>query len=186
MAHILPETDRHSFAYSFRQAKDLLFSEHCERVVLSDSDGKETLATFRDTFERILRKVPKEVKADSRNKQRDQLIKVVGRILRNEIKSITTRKNSNEFLNGISSVEKFLNFVCPSLCLLLSSIGFKTPRLISSIGQSIIQACIPRGVRSPVEIGLASQLHHHFSIQFSIDTLHSLDWCSSYSEIEKN
>ena len=163
MVHILSKTDSDSLAYSFRQAKDLLVTEYGERVVVSDSNGKETLVTFRDTVDKILREYHQEVKADSENGERDQLIKVVGRIIRSEIKSITTRKDSYEFLNEISSVEKCLNFVCPSFCLLLSSIGVDTPRLISFIGQAIIQAWRPRGLMSAVQIGLASRLHHHFS-----------------------
>jgi len=115
-----------------------IVSEYGEQVVVSDSNWKETLVTFRDTVDRILREFHKEEKADSENGERDQLIKIVGQIIRSEIKSVTTRKDSYEFLNEISSVEKCLNFVCPSLCLLLSSIGVDTPRPISSIGQAIM------------------------------------------------
>ena len=38
---------------------------------------------------------------------------------------------------------------------------------------------------SPVQIGMASQLHHHFSSRFLIVTLHNLGFCSSYSEVKK-
>ena len=135
--------------------------------------------------DRILREFQKEKKADSENRERHQLIKVVGKIIRSEIRSITTRKDSYKFLNEISSVEKCLNFVCPSLCLLLSSIGVDTPCLISSIGQATMQSCRPRGLMSPAQIGLASQLHLHFSSRFLMDTLHNLSFCSSYSEVKK-
>ena len=101
MAHILSETDCDSLAYSFRQAKDFLVSEYCEQVVVSNSNGKETLITFRDTVDRILREFHQEEKADSENGERDQLIKVVGKIIRSEIKSITTSKDSYQFPNEI-------------------------------------------------------------------------------------
>ena len=67
MAHILSETDCDSLAYSFRQAKDSLVSENGEQVVVSDSNGKDTLVTFRDTVDRILREFHQEEKADSEN-----------------------------------------------------------------------------------------------------------------------
>ena len=117
MAHILSETDCDSLAHSFRQAKDLPVSEYGERVVMFDSDGIETLVTFRDTVDRILREIHQEVKTDSKNEENDLLIKVVGRVIRNEIKSITTRKDSYEFLNGISSVGKGLNLLLFVYCL---------------------------------------------------------------------
>ena len=141
---------------------------------------KDTLVTIRYTVDSILRELHQEEKADCENGERNQLIEVVGKIITSEIKSITTRKNSYEFLNEISPVEKCLKIMCPSLCLLLSSIGFDTPRLISSIGPAVMQACKPRGLMSPLQIGLASQLHHHFSSRFLIDTLHNLGFCSSY------
>ena len=48
-----------------------------------------------------------------------------------------------------------------------------------------MQACIPRGLMSHVQIGLDSQLHHHFSSQFLIDSLYNLGFCSFYSEVKK-
>jgi hypothetical protein len=36
-----------------------------------------------------------------------------------------------------------------------------------------------------MQIGLGVQLHHHFASKFLIDTLHTLGFCSSYTEVLK-
>ncbi|VDI49934.1 Hypothetical predicted protein [Mytilus galloprovincialis] len=54
-----------------------------------------------------------------------------------------------------------------------------------SIGQSIVQAAAPRMFMLPLQLALGVQLHHNFSSRFLIDTLNSLGFCSSYTEIQK-
>ncbi len=58
-------------------------------------------------------------------------------------------------------------------------------RKISSIGQAIIQAAIPRKVIAPLQIGLGVQMHHHFGSKVLIETLNSLGFCSSYHEVQR-
>ena len=52
----------------------------------------------------------------------------------------------------------------------------------SSIGQSIMQAARPHVLLAPLQIGLAVQLHHHFSSRFLIKSLHKHGFYSSYKE----
>ena len=56
---------------------------------------------------------------------------------------------------------------------------------LSAIGQAIIQACKPRTVIAPLQIGLATQLHHLFGSRQLVDTVNSLGFCSSYTETER-
>ena len=37
---------------------------------------------------------------------------------------------------------------------------------------------------APLQIGLAVQMHHHFSSRFLIDSLHKHGFCSSYKEVQ--
>jgi len=46
-------------------------------------------------------------------------------------------------------------------------------RTIASLCQAVIQATLPRGIISPLQIGLDVHLHHHFGFKFLIDTLNS-------------
>jgi len=85
------------------------------------------------------------------------------------------------------SPQSNLEFVPTSLqCLfgqLINSKDFKIT--IASLGQAVIQAALPRGIISPLQIGLDVQLHHHFGSKFLIDTLNSLGFCFSYAEVQR-
>ena len=48
-----------------------------------------------------------------------------------------------------------------------------------------MQTCRPRTIFAPLQVGLAVQLHHHFASKFLIDTLNSLGYCVSYTEVQK-
>ena len=56
---------------------------------------------------------------------------------------------------------------------------------VYSIGQAIVQAARPRLAIEPLQISLAVQLHHMFGSRFLIETLSSMGFCSSYSEVQK-
>ena len=82
---------------------------------------------------------------------------------------------------------KNLQYIPESLqFFLLTAITLKDPRLkVSAIDQAIMQAVKPRSQIAPLQLGLGVQIHHHFASKFLIDTLHSLGFCSPYSEIER-
>ena len=48
-----------------------------------------------------------------------------------------------------------------------------------------MQAARPRVLLAPLQVGLAVQLHHHFSSRFLIDSLHKHGFCSSYREVAR-
>lgn len=54
-----------------------------------------------------------------------------------------------------------------------------------AIGQAIMQACRPRALIAPLQLGLGMQMHHHFGSKFLIDTLSNLGFSSSYWEVQK-
>ena len=56
---------------------------------------------------------------------------------------------------------------------------------IAAIGQAIVEAARPRVVIAPLQISLAVQIHHHVGSKFLIDSLNSLGYCSSYSEVKR-
>ena len=43
----------------------------------------------------------------------------------------------------------------------------------------------PRAVLAPLQIGLATQMHHHFRSKFLIDILSAMSYCSSYFEVQR-
>ena len=46
-----------------------------------------------------------------------------------------------------------------------------------------MQAIRPRVLTTPLQFGLAVQLHHKYSSKLLIDTLHALGYCSSYNAV---
>ena len=87
----------------------------------------------------------------------------------------------------MESEEASLNFPPDSLRYFLqevfkgSDVGIK----VASIGQAIMQTTRPRVLLTPLQMGLAVQLHHHFASRFLLDSLHHLGFCSSYHEVKK-
>ena len=54
---------------------------------------------------------------------------------------------------------------------------------LHAIMHTIIQNIRPRTVIAPLQVGLAVQMYHHFKSRYLEDALHSLGFCSSYSEV---
>ena len=66
-----------------------------------------------------------------------------------------------------------INFLPKSLQTLLEIVFTekeKSCKLVA-IGQAIMQACRPRALIAPLQLGLGVQMHHHFGSKFLIDTV---------------
>ena len=87
----------------------------------------------------------------------------------------------------LSSVNKNKHFVPQSLQTLLELIFTEKEKSckLAAIGQAIMQACRPRALITPLQLGLGVQMHHHFGSKFLIDTLSNLGFSSSYWEVQK-
>ncbi|CAG2198760.1 SMAD4 [Mytilus edulis] len=51
--------------------------------------------------------------------------------------------------------------------------------------KAIIQASRPRTLIAPLQIALSVQMHHHFGSRFLLDTLNTLGFASSYTEVQR-
>ncbi|CAG2208600.1 unnamed protein product [Mytilus edulis] len=113
--------------------------------------------------------------------------KAAAKILKSEILSSETSNKALYPSPGELSAQNNMKYVPESLQTLLQTIfsGKDTRLKIMSIGQSIVQAAAPRMCMLPLQLALGVQLHHNFSSRFLIDTLNSLGFCSSYTEIQK-
>ena len=88
---------------------------------------------------------------------------------------------------SLNYVEEAVAFIPHGLRLLLNDLfaGKNTSCKVSGVGHAIIQATCPRSLISPMQLGLAIQLHHHYISRYLVDTLNSLGFCISYSETVK-
>ena len=55
----------------------------------------------------------------------------------------------------------------------------------AGIGQAIMQAVAPRTAVTPLQIGLAIQVHRQYGSKNLVQELHSLGFCTSYSDVSK-
>ena len=90
-------------------------------------------------------------------------------------------------VDEIETEDRCLNFLPDTLKLLLEGIltGKDIGMKLASIGQAIMQAARPRVLITPLQVGLAVQLHHHFASRFLIDSLHRHGFCCSYQEVQR-
>jgi len=88
----------------------------------------------------------------------------------------------NEYLENnypsyidIMSPKSNLDFLPTSLqCVFGQLIVIKDwKRTIASLCQAVIQVALPRGIISPLQIGLDVHLHHNFGFKFLTDTSNS-------------
>jgi len=93
----------------------------------------------------------------------------------NDIKWMNICKDKYLSYIDIMSPKSNLDFVPTNLqCVfgqLIDSKDWKTT--IASLCQAVIRATLPRGIISPLQIGLDVHLHHHVGFKFLIDTLNS-------------
>ena len=113
-------------------------------------------------------------------------MRAFGDLIKNNIKCIDTSKDTCPTPDNASSVERNSSFVPESLRLLLRTI-FTERNVdvnITSVGQAIVQADRSRVLIAPLQIGLVIQMHPHFASKFLIDSMHSHEFCSSYSGVK--
>ena len=56
---------------------------------------------------------------------------------------------------------------------------------LSFIGQAIIQQIRPQTIIAPLQIAVAVQMHHSFSLRFLNEELYAMGFASSYSEVSR-
>ena len=115
-----------------------------------------------------------------------RIIETTAKLLKSDIKLLEQSCDTYPDSTQISVEEAFI-FLPNSLRVLLEDLfaDKDSKKKVGSIGQAIIQATGPRVLVSPLQIGLAVQMHYNFGSRFLIDSLHEHGFCSSYSEVQR-
>lgn len=177
-----------SRAYDRKYMKIKLLEYYGENIIISGSVGKSDIVTLRDTANGILRSYHKNASHSSDIElQKIQLIEAAAKIIKSDVKSLTSTSVDEYPSPNELTVENALNFIPNTLKLLLSKlfVGKDTSVKIGSVGQSIMQSIRPRALLCPLQIGLSVQLHHNYRSRCLIDSLHNLGFCSSYAEVSR-
>ncbi|VDI73947.1 Hypothetical predicted protein [Mytilus galloprovincialis] len=175
-------------AYGVQHMKNKLQEHFGDKVIISEINGKPNVVTFRNTVRSILQEFYEQTNTNpSIDEEKKSIIQAAAKILKSEILSSETSNKALYPSPDELSAQNNMKYVPESLQTLLQTIfsGKDTRLKIMSIGQSIVQAAAPRMFMLPLQLALGVQLHHNFSSRFLIDTLNSLGFCSSYTEIQK-
>lgn len=172
MKEYLNDTESETYGRSHMKTK--LLEYFGDEITITDINGKPNVVTFRTTAMAILQEFHFREHQDDLdiNEEQMNIIKTAARLIKNDLKSIPT--SSDSYPTITTDAESHVRFLPASLSTFLSLLTSKKNNAlkVASIGQAIVQAARPRVVISPLQIGLAVQLHHNFASRFFIDTLH--------------
>ena len=184
MEEYLNNTD--SEAYGRSHMKTKLLDHFGDKIIITDINGRPNVVTFRTTATAILQEFHFLEHQDDLdiNEEQMNIIKTAAKLIKNDLKSIPT--SSDSYPTITTDAESHVRYLPASLSTFLNLLtSEKNSALkVASIGQAIVQAERPRVVISPLQIGLAVQLHHNFASRFLIDTLHHHGFCSSYQDVQ--
>ena len=178
--------DTESEAYGRSHMKTKLLEYFGDEITITDINGKPNVVTFRTTATAILQEFHFREHQDDLdiNEEQMNIIKTAAKLIKNDLKSIPT--SSDSYPTITTDAESHVRYLPASLSTFLSLLTSEKNNAlkVASIGQAIVQAARPRVVISPLQIGLAVQLHLNFASRFLIDTLHHHGFCSSYQDVQ--
>ncbi len=174
-------------AYSMVYMKKKILEHFSNRIIITELNGKPNVVTFFSTASSILHDFHKQSKHDTSEKDKLSIIKTAAKLILSDIKSLTVSNDQYPSTEEMLSASAEDSYLPATLQLLLRTMfaGKKTNVKVASIGQAIIQATRPRVLLAPLQLGLGLQMHHHYSSRFLIDTLNSLGFSCSYSEVQR-
>ena len=112
------------------------------------------------------------------------ILKAVAAFIKNDIRSMPVNKQCYPSTEAIQSAGDCAPI---SISFFLRNIFSKKDLdlQVHSIEQAIVQAARPPVAIDSLQIDLVVQLHHTFGSRFLIETLNSIGFWSSYSEVQK-
>ena len=173
-------------AFTTKWMKQRLQEHYGDRIVMSDKQGRKDVITFKETASDMLHNFYLSA-VNNEQEEKRKIIKSAAEIIRNDICALELDKDIYPAAADISQLQKNLEIVPESLQFFLRTVAQeKLPNLkTASIGQAIVQETRQRALICPLQLGLGVQMHRLYGSLFLIDSLYSLGFCSSYSEIQK-
>ena len=174
-------------AYGFTHMKTKLQEYFGDKIIIAEINGRPNVITLTSTAKQILHDFYFRPRQDDPGMEKLRIIETAGILIKNELKSVKQAKDVYPTAEDMSSVTETMKYIPQSLSLLLKAmfVSKDVTLKVAAIGQAIMQASRPRTCKPPLQIRLAVQMHHHFASRFLVDTLNSLGFCSSYSEVQR-
>ena len=172
--------------YGFTYMKKKILDHFGGSVITTELDGKQNVVTFKDKVDAILPSFYQRNNKQDTESEKSAVFKTAASLIMSDIKAISCTKEEYPNPEKLKSINTNSDFIQDSLQYFLKQIiNHRNSEKITSIGQAIIQACMPRGIIAPPQIGLGVQMHHLYGSKFLKDTLNSMGFCSSYTEIQR-
>lgn len=141
--------------YSVNHLKDKLINHFGDRILFLSRSGLSDIVVMRETGNRII------LKAYEQKSWQGREVENAAVSILNDIKTIKNNKVSYPSPNEIASVDYGLSFMPLTLIKFLTVLfgqnNTETSKIVS-IGHAIIQACRPRCLLSPIQLGLGVQV----------------------------
>ena len=174
-------------SYSNKHMKNRIVEHFGSSVQITNLIGKPDIVTFKRTSAEILHDFFQQQQNKNEDDTKKDVIRTAARLLRQDMMKLKSTDLTYPCTTDVAMIQNHLDFLPEDLVFFLRQLTtIKNPDLkIASIGQAIVQFALPRTTIAPLHIGLAVQMHHQFASKFLVDTLNSLGFCSSYSEVQK-
>jgi hypothetical protein len=106
------------------------------------------------------------------NTEKLRTVQATVKLIQDDIKAVETAADVYPAFETFQSEEDCIQFLPETLRVFLEGlfVGKYVKMKVASIGQAIMQACRPRVLLAPLQIGLGVQLHHHFASRSLIDS----------------
>lgn len=158
-------------AYSPRYMKKRLMDHFKDEIIIFDKYG-----TLRDTANKIMQDFYHHSKFKDAEEEKLSILTTAAKLIKSERHSINVSKDVYPSASLISSLSEILNYIPKGLRTFLQGLLAEKENHIkvSTIGQALMQATRPRCLLSPLQIGLAIQIHHNFGSRSLIDTLYNI------------
>ena len=160
-------------AYSLTHMMNKLKAHFGEHIVITQINGKSNIVIFRIAADRIMHSFYEQGKTDNTESESQRIVVTAAKLIRNVIKCVEVDNESYPTQNQLETTEEALKFV-PSLLVSFLQVlmtGKDIDLKLTSIGQAIMQACRPRVMLAPLQLGLSTQMHHMFGSRFLVDSL---------------
>ncbi|KAK3105999.1 hypothetical protein FSP39_010552 [Pinctada imbricata] len=142
--------------------------------------------TFRKTASSVLNEFHSKQCNDNAEEEKMSIIKTSAKLIKTYIMCIDSSKSEYPSPADLDKEEN-IAFLPDSLRLFLRALFSENDCLVkvASVGQAIMRATRPRPIIAPLQMSLGIQMHHHFGSILLLDTLNSLGFASSYTEVQK-
>jgi len=164
--------------------KECLRQRYGQDIQFSSVEGRRDVVCFVNTATRIINDKWYAERNQDVHKERDRIILTAARLIRGAIREAEYSVTSYPSPAAVADKSQAMEWLPQPLQLLLQNIIGNELKQIA-LGHSIVQACRPRSVISPILFGVGVSLDHAFGSQWLLNTMSRLGYSISYDEVTR-